>query len=131
MFAQMTITTAEAIQLLDWFLDLKSTLGRISKQMADITQELADIKADLDSANAALATVGSGVTGLQSQVATLTQTVADLKAQLATAGLTAEQQAALDALVAQADGVRVATEGLAGQFAPAEPPPPPPPAPPQ
>lgn len=84
--------------------------------MAKFDDEVKSLKADLDAIKADLATATTGITGLQQQIATLNSTVATLQAQLQAAPLTADQQAALDAAVAEADSLKTAADALAGTF---------------
>ena len=91
-------------------------LRNLENQMVKFDDQLNSLKTDLDAVKADLATAVTGVTGLQQQITTLNTTVANLQTQLQAAGLTAVQQAALDAAVAEADGLKTSADALAAEF---------------
>lgn len=98
---------------------LQPQFNRLGATMATLSEQLAAIKADLDASKADLANIKTGVTGLQGQVTSLNQTVKDLQAQLASAGLSPADQAAVNDLVTEADEVKASADSLASQFPPA------------
>src|SRR5690349_11628378 len=98
------------------FLYLFPRLRQLENQMAKFDDQVKSLKADLDAVKADLATAASGFNGLQQQIATLNSTVANLQAQLQAATLTADQQAALEAAVAEADNLKSSADALAANF---------------
>jgi hypothetical protein len=90
-------------------LRLFGRLRKMEDQMVKFDDEVNSLKTDLDTA--------------------LNTTVANLQTQLASAGLTADQQAALDAALAEADGLKASADALAANFPAPAPAPTPAPAP--
>ena len=84
--------------------------------MSKIDDSTAALKKDLDAVKADLATVSTGVQGLQAAAATNAQAIADLQAQLANAGLTDAQQSALADAQTEADALKVSADQLAADF---------------
>jgi len=98
------------------YLSLFSRLRNLENQMVKFDDEVNSLKTDLDAVKADLATATTGIAGLQQQISTLNTTVANLQTQLQAAGLTADQQAAVDAAVAEADGLKTSADALAANF---------------
>jgi chromosome segregation ATPase len=97
-------------------LALLRRLRNLEKQMVKFDDQIKSLKTDLDAVKADLATATTGIAGLQQQISTLNTTVANLQTELQTAGLTADQQAALTAAVAEADSLKASADTLAANF---------------
>lgn len=91
-------------------------LRNLENQMVKFDDQVKSLKTDLDAVKADLATATTGIAGLQQQIATLNTTVSGLQTQLQNAGLTTDQQAALDAAVAEAGSLKTSADALAANF---------------
>jgi len=89
--------------------------------MAKIDDQTKQLQSDLAATQADIQTISAGVGQLQTQAAANAAAIAALQQQLADAGLSSDQQAALDATVASADALKSTADSLATQFPPPAP----------
>jgi hypothetical protein len=101
------------------FLKLQLQFKALEKKMSQFDNDLARLQAAETKLAVDLPLISGGIADLNANLATLT-------AQLADAGLTADQQAALDAAVSSAETLETQAAALGSAFAP---PPAPAPAP--